>query len=426
MIHSFYALKSYVARRFTPDKIRFYCLVFLIVNVALMTVRFATSSAGQSAFGYPLARDYTAFYVAGKIANERSFSSAYDFELQANEYHQLLPKEPADSQLPFVNPPFTLIGFSLLSRLPYAWAFAAWLIASLALYAAGIWLLLRSSSALPDYAKTTALTLALAFTPFLVYNWGLGQLSSIGVFSLALAIHQERRGRFVLSGLVLSLCLYKPPLLILMLPMLIITRRFRALVGFMTGSVALVVTSALIVGWRGLESYALVLYSFQRWKAMATTISQTSLYIDVRTAFKPLIDAHSAAQIVAFAIYVCGMLLLAWAWWRIGQHSLAWALTITWSLVLNVYTPIYDATLLVIPALLLADHLYNVEGAPLPDTFKAFISTLYILPMGYPFLANAWGFQVFTLLIIAFGLYQVRLLTTGTGTVIKEIRCSRA
>jgi hypothetical protein len=194
----------------------------------------------------------------------------------------------------------------------------------------------------------------------------------------------------------------------------------------MTGSVALVVTSALVVGWRGLESYALVLYSFQRWKAMASTVSQTSLYIDVRTAFKPFIEAHSASQILVLAIYVCGMLLLAWAWWRIGRHSLAWALTITWSLVLNVYTPIYDAALLVIPALLLADHLYHVESAPLPHTFKAFILTLYILPLSYPFLANAWGFQVFTLLIIAFGLYQIRLLTTETGLVIKEIRFSRA
>jgi hypothetical protein len=111
------------------------------------------------------------------------------------------------------------------------------------------------------------------------------------------------------------------------------------------------------------------------------------------------------------AIYISGILLLAWAWWRIRGSSLAWALTITWSLALNVYTPIYDATLLVIPAFLVADHLYRADSESLPDTFKFFLLTFYTLPLTYPFLANAWGFQVFTVLIIGFGLYQIRLLS---------------
>ncbi|HKN84963.1 MAG TPA: glycosyltransferase family 87 protein [Pyrinomonadaceae bacterium] len=405
---------SYIARRFTPDKIRFYCLVFLIANVALVALRFPTSSAGQSAFGYPLARDYTAFYIAGKIANERSFLSAYDLELQTKQYHELLPKEPADSQLPYVNPPFTLPGFALLSRLPYAWSFAVWLLISFGLYAAGVWLLLRSSYRLTDYARITALMLALAFAPFLIYCWGLGQLSSIGVFCLALAINLERMGRLLLSGVVLSLCLYKPPLMILIPPMLILTRRFKTLIGLLIGSVTLIGVSAAVVGWRGLQSYATVVYNFQQWKARANTISQTSLYVDVRTAFKLFIDAHPASQIAVLAVYVGGILLLAWAWWRIGRHSLAWALTITWSLVLNVYTPIYDATLLVIPAVLVANHLYGINKESLPDAFKALLVFLYTLPLTYMFLANRWGFQVFTLVIVAFGLYQLKNILKHT------------
>ena len=413
-------VRSYIARRLAPDKIRFYCLVFLIVNIALVALRFTTVSDGQSAFGYPLARDYTAFYIAGKIANERSFPSAYDLELQTKEYHELLPKEPADQQLPYVNPPFTLLVFSLLSRLSYAWAFAVWLVISLGLYATGLWLLLRTTSRLPQYARTTALPLALAFAPFLVYCWGLGQLSSIGVFCLALAIYLERNNRPVLCGLALSLCLYKPTLLMLVLPMLVLTGRFRTLAGLLTGSVALTAASAVLVGWRGLQVYAMVLYNFQRWKAAANTISQTSLYVDIRTAFKLFIDAHPASQIVVLVVYVGGLLLLSWAWWRIGRHPLAWALTITWSLVLNVYTPLYDTALLVIPVVLLADHLYGIESESLPESFKAFILLLYILPLSYVFLANTSGFQVFTLLIFAFGLYQLWLLARKDGPIVEE------
>ena len=419
------SLQSYIARRFAPDKIRFYCLVFLIANVALVALRFTNSTSGQSAFGYPLARDYTAFYIAGKIANERSFASAYDFDLQTREYHELLPKEPPDSQLPYVNPPFMLAAFSVLSRLPYAWSFAAWLIISFGAYAAGLWLLLRASPQLPDYARSTSLALALAFPLYIVYCWGLGQLSSIGVFCFALAIYLERTRRLLLCGLALSLCLYKPTLLILIGPMLIITRRFKALAGLLIGSSALIATSALLVGWRGLQQYALVLYSFQQWKATATTLAQTSLYVDVRTAFKPFIDAHPASQVVVLAVYVGGLLLLAWAWWRLGRNSFALPLTITWTLALNVYTPLYDASMLVIPAVLLADHLYSRDSKSLPYAFKAFILMLYILSLSYPVLANGWGFQVFTLLIIAFGIYQIRLLTFASSDLLVSERLQR-
>src|SRR5262249_50153647 len=155
-----------------------------------------------------------------------------------------LPREPANSQLPFVNPPFTLPPFSLLAHLPYTWSFALWLAISLALYTAGTWLIVKTAIHLPQYAKATALPLALAFSPFIVYCWGLGQLSAIGVFCLALAIYFERTERAFLCGLALSLCLYKPPLLVLMAPMLLFSRRFRALVGLILGLVSLTGISA--------------------------------------------------------------------------------------------------------------------------------------------------------------------------------------
>jgi hypothetical protein len=253
--------------------------------------------------------------------------------------------------------------------------------------------------------------LALAFAPFLIYCWGLGQLSSIGVFCISAAIYFEVRGKPYLSGLMLSLCLYKPTLLALVVPMLFITRRFRALGGFSAGAAVLLAMSASLVGWAGLATYARLLEDFQRWKGMANTVSQISLYVDIKTAFKLLTDSYPPAQFAIHAVYIVAILTLAWAWWRLGRNPLAWALTITWSLVLNVYTPIYDTTLLVIPTLLVTDYLYRSEEKTLPISFKALISLLFILPLSYSFsfISDIAGFQVYTLLIIAFGLYQLRL-----------------
>lgn len=395
--------------------------MFLAINLVLVGARFAANKDGQTVFGYPIARDYTAFYVAGKIASEHSFTSAYDTELQSRVYHELLPHEPPEAQLPYVNPPFLLIPFSILSHLQYAWAFACWLTISLCLYLAGLSLMLRSSSRLPRELRTTVQLLALAFAPFLIYCWGLGQLSSIGVVCISAAIYFEVRGKPYLSGLMLSLCLYKPTLLALVVPMLIITRRFRALGGFSAGAAVLLAMSASLVGWAGLATYARLLEDFQRWKGMANTVSQISLYVDIKTAFKLLTDSYPPAQFVIHAVYFVAILLLAWAWWRLGRNPLVWALTLTWSLVLNVYTPLYDTTLLVIPTLLVTDYLYRAEEQTLPNSFKAFISLLFILPLIYSFVADTVGFQVYTLLIVAFGLYQLQLFAKVDGVPARAI-----
>jgi Glycosyltransferase family 87 len=407
-------LRSFIAKHSSPAKIRFYCILLLTVNVALVAARFVAVRDGQTVFGYPLARDYTAFYVAGKIANEYSFTSAYDMELQSRIYHELLPHEPPESELPFVNPPFLLIPFSILARLPYAWAFAFWLALSVGLYIAGLLLMLRSSASLPRESYQLILLLAVSFAPFLVYCWGLGQLSSIGVFCLASAIYLERRNKLYLSGVMLALCLYKPTLLLLLTAMLFVTCRFRQLAGFISGVVALVAASVLLIGWRGFNSYVLLLRDFGRWKGTANTVSQTSLYIDIRTAFKLVTDLHPQALFVIDAVYIGGLVLLVWAWWRFGNSHLVWAVTITFSLIFNVYTPLYDTAILVIPAILFADYLYGVNKRPLPNAFKAIVASLYLFPLAYSFLRNIGGFQIYTFLIAAFGIYQLRLLAMSS------------
>jgi hypothetical protein len=387
----------------------------LTVNVALVAARFVAVRDGQTVFGYPLARDYTAFYVAGKIANEYSFSSAYDLQLQSRIYHELLPHEPPESELPFVNPPFLLIPFSIIARLPYAWAFAFWLTLSIGIYIAGVLLTLRSSAALPRESYQLILLLAVTFAPFLVYCWGLGQLSSIGVFCLASAIYLERRNKPYLSGLMLALCLYKPTFLLVLAAMLVVTHRFRQLVGFVSGAATLLASSVLLIGWRGFNSYVLLLRDFGRWKGTANTVSQTSLYVDIRTTFKLATDAHPQALFVIDAVYIGGLVLLLWAWWRFGNSHLVWAVTITFSLIFNVYTPLYDTTVLVIPAILFVDHLYGVKKRPLPNAFKAILASLYLFPFAYSFLRNIGGFQIYTFLIAAFGIYQLRFLAMSSA-----------
>lgn len=217
---------SFIERRLNRPYIQFICVLVLTVYVAVFAIAFATSAQGRTVFGPSLGADFAAFYVAGKIFNTHSPDRIYDSQLHHQLYQEQFPNAEPDTRLPYVNAPFFILPFTVLARLPYSWAYLCWLVLSLALYLAGYSLIWKTLDGMPRDAWLTALLLALSFMPFLVECLAGGQTSAVGFFSLALAIQQERRGHHVLSGLALSLCAYKPTLLLLVVPMLIITRRY--------------------------------------------------------------------------------------------------------------------------------------------------------------------------------------------------------
>ena len=111
-------------------RVRFVCLAILCMSLALLAVSFATSDRGQTVFGASLGADYIGFYAAATILNTAAPDRLYDFALQDEIYHTVLPSD--EGHLPFFHPPFVALAFRPLARLPYAWSFAAWLLLSAA------------------------------------------------------------------------------------------------------------------------------------------------------------------------------------------------------------------------------------------------------------------------------------------------------
>src|SRR5262245_4997147 len=224
-----------INRRLNRSDIRSICLLILVIYSITLCVSFATHASGRTVFGPQLGADFGAFYIAGKIFNSVSPSRIYDRDLQRKLYPELYPSAPLGEELPYVNAPFFVLPFPLLARLEYSWAYLVWILLSLGLYISGFTLLWKKLDAMPEDAYFVALLLALSFMPFLVECLAGGQTSAFGFFCFALAISCERRGRPIMSGIALALCSYKPTLLLMALPMLVITRRFSTIVGFLIG-----------------------------------------------------------------------------------------------------------------------------------------------------------------------------------------------
>jgi len=408
-----------VERRLTRRYIQSVCCLLLGFFLIVQTFSFLTNDKGRTAFGPYLGADFAVFYVAGSIFDVYPPERIYDVNLHTQLYRGLFPGVPPDAQLPYANAPFFVLLFAVLAHLPYQWAYLIWMMISIGLYVGGLWLLRGTYTSIPRDAWSTAMLLAFSFTPFLVEGLSGGQVSVFGFFWLALALSLERRRHLLLSGAALSVCAYKPTLLVLILPMLVITRRWGLLRGFAIGSLGLAVLSLLAVGWQGCCNYVEMLLLFLTTTTGAASGLRTWKYVDINSFSRLLAGEHAFVRWALVLAAVGGTLpLLVRGWWkangeRENVRSLIWAMTIIWTLVLNVYLGIYDTVLVVLSALIATDMLCH--GGPdthalLTPAYRYLLLTLYLVPWVTQPVARLTSVQLDTLVLAAFGFYLIRLL----------------
>lgn len=342
--------------------------------------------------------DFTAFYSAGRLFNE-SPDLLYDVAAQQREVIHVEPKFPTNAYLPFVNPPFVVAIFAPLAHLPYLWAYLIWCLITSTLYFGGLYLLLSATPHISD-AKSLYL-LAFGFIPFHFNTLLNGQLSAIGFFFVVLAIVLDVRGKLFLSGLALVGLLYKLPLLLLILPMLVITGRFKTLAGFVVGAIGLVLTSFTFLRPHLWVDYVRITRWFAQNKTTYNDVFQTGSYVDIESFFHRLIGDGNIRFVVTTVTAFALAILVIIAWRRAGRSALAWAISITWGLVLNVYVPIHDTILLIIAGPLLIESYFRA-GRRVPTTALVLMALLYVcswvaLPLS---MKTGW---IMTLALVAFG-----------------------
>jgi hypothetical protein len=388
------------------------CGAILLISVVLTGVSVVLGFRDAPFLGHEPGGDFLQFYVAGKILNEHPHTQLYDLRLQHRLQHELRPRWGQDTMLVMANAPFLAVLFQPLARLPYLWAYVAWLAISAALYVGGLVLIWPRGEPF-DKLWPTALLISLSFFPFAFECWFGGQLSVIGFFALALGIRCQRLERPVLSGAALAVCAYKPTLLLLLVPMLAIGRRFRTLAGFAGSVCVLAGISFVTVGASGLEAYVQTLRLYGRVVASGGSTQQLFKYIDVNTFVRILFGGPTVVgTIVAVAVGGTILVCLAYAWSssdRLNRASenVLWAATIAWTLVANVYVPIYDGTMVVLSGLLLAAVLYGTKPTPLRVSelrrFHVSLVGLYVVAIVSQYAAPAIRVQLMTLGVAGLG-----------------------
>jgi hypothetical protein len=384
----------------TAKQVRFVAAAMVGIALLLVAVNFAKQHGGITPFGPELGGDYPAFYVAGRILNSAP-ERLHDMALQERLYHQVIPDAPPGQFLLYPSSPFLAVLFRPLALLPYAWSYFAWLVISALLALAGFWLLWKASPGLAGGDWLTAMLAAFSFTPFLFEGWVSGQICAVVIFCAAAAIYLRQQEREFSAGMVLAVLTFKPTLMPLLLPMLVVTRSFRVLCGVVVSGLMLLLLSVWAVGCDGCVGFVRFLARYAEAERVAPEILKSSWkYVDLRSAAYPIFLHPSLWSSAMLAVLVAAAAMLLWRTWRHSSDwRLAWATALIWTPVLSPHCAIYDSVLL-IPAVFLAAPTQKSS-----DWFWPLVMLVYVAAWCSQPVAAMTGFQPLSAAIVLLGLH---------------------
>jgi hypothetical protein len=393
----------------TPSarEVRAVCVIALIVYPLIAAASAILETKGIQVGTYTLGGDFKAWYVVGSIMNRYPHDRIYDQALQLNMLRELNPKWGA--ALPYARAPFLAFLFQPLAKLPYLLAYFVWVTVSVILYLTGLRAIWPAGARFR--LSDTKVLLALSFSPFLADNLVAGQISAVAFFGFAMCLALEKSGRSFAAGMALAICLNKPTLLVLAIPMAVISGRLRLLAGFAVGACGLTAISLYAVGTAGCAAWLHMLTGFASAAVGSHTVFRLVKYVDINNFWRLLLGGQTGVgTALSLAVSVVGFLWLSASWWRWrrrgGSTDLLWSATLAWTLVAGAYTAIYD-TILIVPAVILMAG--TVRDKPESESLALLVGAIYTTAFFTQPMAEAIGFQVFTPLLTVMGAFALRL-----------------
>jgi hypothetical protein len=235
------------------------------------------------------------------------------------------PARPSEDQNRMVYPFYSILLHGPFVYIQYSLARAIYMtLLQAALFAGVIMTLALVRWKLPVWMLACVLVWSLLYYPA-ARDVILGQFALFGFFALAGALFLLKRGQDAAGGTLLVLATFKPTLVFLVIPFLllwaVVRRRWRFVAGFMIALGILSLGSSLLLPtWIGNWLYRIGRYS-------EYTVGQSPVWLLTHTALPAL---EPIGERMLAGLLVAGM---AWTWWRAlrpeGDIEFHWALGVT-------------------------------------------------------------------------------------------------
>jgi len=373
----------------TPERIRAYSLIVLVIGTAAVAVWIGLSKGGIDRNGKPLGTDFSSFYAAGSMALEGHAAAAYDFALHHAREQQMFGADTP--YYAWLYPPIFFLIAAPLGLLPYPTALAVWQFGTLALYLAVIGAILRGVRT-DSTVRRNWLLVAIAF-PAVLINLGHGQngFLSAALFGAALLALPKRP---ILAGIMFAALAYKPQFGIAIPFALLAAGRWRTIVvACVTLAVLVAITAALF----GIESWSAFLAS--------SSISRKVLLESGAVGFEKLQSAFAMVRLwggsvpLAYAVQAlvsCAVIAgIVWCWRSACDDAHKAALLVTGTLLASPHILDYDLIVLAVAIAFLTAQGLRTGFRPFEISL---LGALWIVPLlarsAAGFLALPVGFLV--------------------------------
>ncbi|MEM9138352.1 MAG: glycosyltransferase family 87 protein [Pseudomonadota bacterium] len=340
--------------------------------------------------------DFGVWWAAARLTLAEGPLVPFDMD-RLNAARALPPDLPTAPML-WLYPPGWLAVILPLGLMPFFWAWLAFGIVSLGLFAAALWL--------PARAVPGALPLALA-APVVLMTLALGQNSLIFAALLVLALEAIRRDRAVLAGLAIAAMTMKPQLGLAIPVALLAAGQWRVILWAAVATAAILGASLI---WPG-AAY---------WPAFFTGVQEGSEVI--RDSYLPTIMAsgygmaaiagaeREAALMVQGAISLTAAAALAWLWHNDTDFDIKAGGLALATLLITPYAMYYELCFAVVGCVYLA------RAGVFTNRAKAVLPLLlWLLPVaGIAVLRDGPGFAFAAPLVaatFALALWRARALT---------------
>jgi hypothetical protein len=352
----------------SPKRIKIYTLSLPLVAAAVILADFFVDNSPSLLYG----GDFILFYTGGRFLLTNRLSELYDFAAQ--EAFQVRTLGLQSLQItPFNHPPFTTLLYAPFAFDGFELGLVLWSAAGLMALMLGWGVLRKELTPLASYS-----TIGLTFLSFCFYPtvaWFLANQNSPLTFLLYSVFYVElRKGRDLPAGAALGLLLYKPQLMLAPVFLVLIKKRWRALIGWFLASV-------LLIGLGFALSHAAMLTYFRTLPQIAQfpfvpgyPISKMHNFYGLCVLLLGGFFQSGIIKFLTLLLTLGGVLTIVWWWrsvpWQPASRSwdLSLASTLALGLLISPHLMFYDLLILLLPLAIVWSHYPNgTNGRALDD-----------------------------------------------------------
>jgi Glycosyltransferase family 87 len=363
--------------------------------------------------------DFADFYIGARIVHDGRGHELYDLPVQK----QYLARYSGREGIYFNHPPFEAWIYLPFAMLPLAWAYTLWCVFQAILLIVLARLLERR--VLRRWSWRVLVPIFLLFVPVLLdFLQGQDALLLLFLFTLAFVALEERRE---FAGGCLAGCgLFKFHLLLpALLPVFFVKSRKLAW-GFVSAAVGLLLVSLWVSGWGVVAAYPRFLRLLGSLPLAGIHEAQKA---NLRGLFGVIMPgAQNAAVILTLlgSVLILGLALrsVSLASRNSSCARLAFANAMFAAVLISYHLSPHDLTILLLPMILLVDHLLNSRDIPRSTRFLLLLTLgLVFLPPLHLLLLRVHLYAYACIPILAlFGLTSAEVRRISVGTLALRAR----